>query len=241
MSDASSSAIEGQNLAINKDLIVAMPLLVTAIAATFDVGYFSGIDINYFTLFSLSEHLVFALEALPMALIICAVFVIGILEWDVLTVRHKKEIDPKKRARQLKRQRYLRIIFVVLLGATSLFAYYSQFWEGVVIGLSMLILFIGMMLWPEILRSRRGILAYVSLAILIFSFVYGLNSAQRYLEGKKILHQLILVDGNLDGRIIRSGDLGVLFYDPAGEQISLIRWNRILAVARKRGGRENSN
>lgn len=141
MPDASSPAIEDHNLAINKDLIVAIPLLVTAIAATFDVGYFSGIDINYFTLFSLSEHLVFALEALPMALVVSALFVIGILEWDILTLRHKKEIDPKKRARQLKRQRYLRIILVVLLGATSLFAYYSRFWDGLVFGLSMLIVY----------------------------------------------------------------------------------------------------
>jgi inner membrane protein involved in colicin E2 resistance len=36
----------------------------------FDVGYFFGVGIDYFTLFSLSEHIGFALEALPVALAI---------------------------------------------------------------------------------------------------------------------------------------------------------------------------
>jgi hypothetical protein len=48
-----------------KDYLVILPVIGTVCAVTFDVGYFYGIDINLFTLFSLSEHVLFSIEALP--------------------------------------------------------------------------------------------------------------------------------------------------------------------------------
>ncbi|MBI5313368.1 MAG: hypothetical protein HZB28_09680 [Methylocystis sp.] len=44
--------------------------VAVSVAVTFNLGYFYGIDINLFTLFSLSEHILFAVEALPIAFII---------------------------------------------------------------------------------------------------------------------------------------------------------------------------
>ena len=58
-----------ENFVVSKDFLVLVPLLAAGVALTFDVGYFSGIDINLFTLFTSSEHIVFALEALPLALL----------------------------------------------------------------------------------------------------------------------------------------------------------------------------
>jgi hypothetical protein len=51
-----------------KEIAVLVPVFGSTIAVTYDVGFFWGLDINYFTLFSLTEHLVFAIEALPFAL-----------------------------------------------------------------------------------------------------------------------------------------------------------------------------
>src|SRR4051812_23785803 len=51
-----------------KDFFVLIPLVGTTLAALYEVGFFYGIGISYFTLFSLSEHIVFALTALPLAL-----------------------------------------------------------------------------------------------------------------------------------------------------------------------------
>ena len=51
-----------------KDFFVLSPIIGTALALIYDVGYFYGVGISYFTLFSLSEHIVFALPALPVAL-----------------------------------------------------------------------------------------------------------------------------------------------------------------------------
>jgi hypothetical protein len=53
-----------------KDYFVFVPFVLSAGAVTFDLGYFYGIDIKFFTLFTLSEHLLFALEALPSVFVI---------------------------------------------------------------------------------------------------------------------------------------------------------------------------
>lgn len=58
-----------------KEIAVYVPVLATAIAITYDVGYFWGIDINLFTLFALSDHILFAIEALPMAFCISALLI----------------------------------------------------------------------------------------------------------------------------------------------------------------------
>jgi hypothetical protein len=52
--------------------------LVGLLAVTFDVGYFAAIDLSFFTLFSLPEHLLFAIQALPLAFGVAAL-VIGAL------------------------------------------------------------------------------------------------------------------------------------------------------------------
>ena len=50
-------------------LIPQLPILGGLLAISYDVGYFWGADITYYSLFSLTEHLVFATQALPLAVI----------------------------------------------------------------------------------------------------------------------------------------------------------------------------
>src|SRR5882672_4759524 len=50
-----------------KTAILVIPVLGTLCAITFDVGYFSGIGINYYSVFSPAEHIGFALQVAPMA------------------------------------------------------------------------------------------------------------------------------------------------------------------------------
>jgi hypothetical protein len=52
-----------------KLLSIAGPLLASSLAITYDVGFFFGTGIAFFSFFSLSEHLVFALLSLPLAAI----------------------------------------------------------------------------------------------------------------------------------------------------------------------------
>src|SRR5579862_3972812 len=50
-------------------IIPYLSYLIALLAVTFDVGYFSALDINLFTIFSVSEHLLFSLEAIPTAML----------------------------------------------------------------------------------------------------------------------------------------------------------------------------
>jgi hypothetical protein len=54
------------------------PLIIPAFAFAFNIGYFSAIDIGWFTFFDLSEHIVFALKALPIAIGASIGFEIGL-------------------------------------------------------------------------------------------------------------------------------------------------------------------
>src|SRR5450755_1605834 len=51
-----------------KALTVVTPLFASSIAIIYDVGFFFGLNIGFFTFFTFSEHLVFALQAIPFAL-----------------------------------------------------------------------------------------------------------------------------------------------------------------------------
>ena len=57
-----------------KDFLIPLPIFGTFAAVVFDVGYFYGIDINLFTLFTLSEHILFSIEALPFVFVAISIF-----------------------------------------------------------------------------------------------------------------------------------------------------------------------
>jgi hypothetical protein len=57
----------------------ALAAAVVTFAVAFNVGYFYYVDISLFTLFSLSEHIVFAIRALPVAIAILISFIIVLM------------------------------------------------------------------------------------------------------------------------------------------------------------------
>jgi hypothetical protein len=60
----------------SKDLIAIVPVVATSFAFAYVVGYFLAFDISWFPFFSLSEHTVFAIRALPVAIGVSIVFLI---------------------------------------------------------------------------------------------------------------------------------------------------------------------
>jgi hypothetical protein len=60
-----------------KVLTFAGPLFASSLAITYDVGFFVGIGISFFSFFSLTEHFVFALQSLPFAIPPAALLLMG--------------------------------------------------------------------------------------------------------------------------------------------------------------------
>jgi hypothetical protein len=95
------------------------PLIAATIAVSFDVGCFYAIDISFFTLFSLSEHIVFALEALPIALIILLLITI------ILPAMLSRSLPNRPSTVATSTQKVIAIVvLVILLGALISFVFY---------------------------------------------------------------------------------------------------------------------
>jgi hypothetical protein len=60
-----------------QSLAAVVPILASTFAFAFVVGYFLAFDISWFPFFSLSEHVVFALRALPIAVGASVVFLLA--------------------------------------------------------------------------------------------------------------------------------------------------------------------
>jgi hypothetical protein len=91
-----------------KNLAVLLPVFGTAICVTFDVGYFWGIDINFFTAFSLSEHIVFAIQAVPIAVVAMTLVALAVLAFEIGYKKIRESaFKPKVETRRTLRARVL--------------------------------------------------------------------------------------------------------------------------------------
>src|SRR5471030_1842171 len=59
--------------------VISVPFLASALALTWEIGFFARIRGGSFGLFTLAEHLTFALQALPLALAVTSVAAMGLM------------------------------------------------------------------------------------------------------------------------------------------------------------------
>jgi hypothetical protein len=88
--------------------------LVALLALIFDVGYFGAIDINLFTNFSISEHFLFSVEALPTALLVVFAFlgIYFLMKLFLESAAFRKNMTTKR----------LRFLYLFLLGFLIVFS-----------------------------------------------------------------------------------------------------------------------
>ena len=220
---------------VNKDILAVAPALATAIAISFDVGYFTGIDINYFNMFSLSEHLIFALQPAPFIFGITAMAALAIALWDAMAIRafiKQLEEDAAGRRSQTKRKSWLDewIPLMVLALSLAVQLYFRTFSLAFITAGAIIFVFFGNF-FPEVVLSRRAILAYAAVVCSIGIFIYAYQLALRDLASKSEPHIVTLTEGEIRGQIIRSGERGVLFYVPASSQITLLKWDMAKSIS----------
>jgi len=224
----------------NHAYVAYIPLLGAAVALTFDVGCFSAIDISFFTLFSLSEHIVFAIQALPIAIVLLfpfSIFIIFMLTPD------KQYREPAKLHKGQRIALYIILALIVL----SLISYvgYALYIisrtnpEFFLIVLIILIASFGLFL---IDKSRQSLFT-TSMAVistLVISFVFGYEAGAVYMSDTYetnifttgLAPMIVkLKDGAaIRGRLIRSGERGALFYETASAQLHFILWEGISSI-----------
>jgi hypothetical protein len=209
-----------------KELLVLLPLLGSLLALTFDVGYFWGTDINFFSVFSISEHITFAVQVLPAAIIFAA---IGL--WMAALASYGLQLwndypDLRKKWRRSSRRLALASVFVVIpsffLGWPASTIIYIGIWGAVAVSLAL-----GLRRTPTIL------LPFALIVMLLVAFGFGLDTAAQYRSWKSFNHVVSTSNGALEAKIIRSGERGVLFYSAPNNELRLLPWNEIKGLARK--------
>jgi hypothetical protein len=231
-----------------KELAVLVPVFGTAIAITYDVGFFWGLDINYFTLFSLTEHIVFAIEALPVALGLSFVLTVLFVAYKAAdqrgnekTERETSTLNPQQKyewlqqgAARVRRTSWPWIAFTLAL---ICFAWVSRTLLSLLvfticvalltIGLRINILFF----YPKMIQYSPFVVAtYAVIASLLITFAVGVDVQQRFVRGGKVAHAISLENSELTGRIVRAGERGILFYDPGSREISFVRWDAVKRI-----------
>lgn len=219
----------------NDSYIAYIPLLGGAVALTFDVGYFYAIDINFFTVFSLSEHLVFAIQAFPIAL----VFLITSSVIVVLMGRKQPPpINSSKASRPQRITAYVVLTLIVL--ALILFIGYLLFFtpEMLLVTIELIVLGFGIFLITQTYR-RVFIALMVVLITLTASFLIGYWAGRSNMSTEDtnniFTHSIETITlkhvaAPINGRIVRSGDRGVLLYDRVSNRLRFVLWEAIESI-----------
>jgi hypothetical protein len=229
--------------------LITIPVLGYTLAIVYDVGFFYAIDMRLFSLFSITEHLVFALEALPLAMLIAIIGVLSFFSgWGSarfnLNRIHRRvtssnsEPEPvspaaleilEKKLKILRRQLMWLGILMIVFGAIILFMYLFLF------HLTSLLVFVALSLvtaslsftnaFSEFSKSvvLNSIVVGVLLLTIAIAFAMGIDTARfRLTHGNKAL--VSTPRGDISAMVIRYGDRGLLVYDPSQKQLRLLKW-----------------
>lgn len=228
-----------------KTLTLIGPVLASALAVLYDVGFFTGINVDFFTFFTLSEHLLFALQAIPLAAFTAYTasgFFLG--SWlrarteDKLLAKLEAEPDLEKRkalaAPYLAKVSAFRkwgpaFLICMIAGAGLLLAvglYVAAFAFGMSVVLSML-----RKDWDDFRRLDRKAVAFGAVLLILFlAFLTGYERAGIILRTNTASENIVIDDKPTPARIIRSGERGVLFLSIDTKKLRFIRWDAIKQI-----------
>jgi hypothetical protein len=227
-----------------KVLTFAGPLLASSLAITYDVGFFVGVGIGFFSFFSLSEHLVFALQSLPFAIPPVAVLLLwfttgwygyrlGRRDGTVSTEGIEAKLSNLHSAiKTFVRPRLWlpRLWMGMLIPCIFINAWRGQYAVAFLIGC----LPIYLAKAPDVhaaWKSRSPVLmAICAFAALILSFLIGLQRADAVLNSQSASEMIGIEDKSLPARLIRGGDKGVLFFSLETRKVRFLRWDSIKQI-----------
>ncbi|QIP05752.1 hypothetical protein [Bradyrhizobium symbiodeficiens] len=242
MAEQQTSALGDNTL---KVLTFGGPLLASSLAITYDVGFFVGVGIGYFSFFSLSEHLVFALQSLPFAIPPVAVLLIWVTTgwygyqqgYNDAVASESVDRKSSKLGSLLKRVGMeARTPWALwLMDGMLCLGAFANLWVGqyaMAFMLSALAIYV--LTAPgahKTLRNRLPVLmAICVVAALVLSFLIGLQRADSILKSKDASEMISVDDRSIPARLIRGGDKGILFFSLESRKVRFLRWDSIKQI-----------
>lgn len=230
-----------------KILTVAGPLFASSLAITYDVGFFAGIGIGFFSFFSLSEHLVFALQSLPFAilpvLILLFWFTTGWYSYrlgyqdatasddETKLAKSKPNSMIRWLANYVRLRPWLQRLYVAFTFLFILFGISTGVYAGAFLLVGSLIYAINAPVIHEGWKSRSPFLITACVvATLMFSFLIGAQRAHAIVNSQNASETIGVEDKSIPARLIRGGDRGVLFFSIDAKKVRFLRWDAIKQI-----------
>jgi hypothetical protein len=205
---------------------LTVPMVASAFAFAFVVGYFSAFDITWIPFFSLSEHLVLALRALPVAIVASVAFYFVLSYPDLLSGRRWLPFGIMfvwtvcllLAAYMAFRYRHLGLFSTFVFIAAAAFLYY---------------------LIPLCAKSTTNALFWASnLWVLTLMIGFGSGSAwqvEKLLNVPRSGQDIELTDkSHVVGHLIAAGNTAVLLYDFGEKRVKLLERHDIKGIAEQR-------
>ena len=214
-----------------KDWLVGVPLLASCIAIAYELGSFFPLGSDAFALFSLSDHVLWAISVLPAALFGAAGGLAGLA---LVLIFERKQSAEKKQTEDTKgfvAPRFKIAAFMLAVAIMNLLlVLYVVKSNSAIFALSVLITFLAtlLVLVPEWVRSRTALTgAFLLLALLSFVFAWGSDTTSSTLDGRRI-STFDFGGGNVRKAIlVRSGEHGLLIYDPANRELTFTKMEEL--------------
>jgi hypothetical protein len=201
-----------------KDYLVLLPVSVSAMALSYDVGCFTVYGHMFMGFFSFTEHLVFAVEALPFA--IFGGVAIALIMINLTGPATRPPTSMVKRI----------IVLCILLACAVVSLFILGLWVPGAILFSVAIALIIMSL-PS--PPAAYLLACLALIIPLFlSLAVGIDWAnlQKFYPKQQ---QIVTTSAEFERTVLRAGERGILVLDRVSQQTDFLPWDQIRGVSKK--------
>lgn len=232
MESPKSSDEESRSILSLKEYLIFAPIVGSSLAIAFDVGYFYGLDSGFFSAFSLTEHILFALYATPFAILL---LIGGALEVAImLRIPHNRR-PATGQHRGIFRLRHFdifKIIFttVALASAILEMVVYENYLFGIAV-IAFLVASVIANIVPPLQRDLYVFAFLTPLAGVCLSFSFGALFAQSLIKHAEVDSHIRLSGGrDMAGTFIRSGERGILIYENTSRSFKLVPWTQVTIV-----------
>jgi hypothetical protein len=215
-----------------KDMLIAIPFFASGLALTWEVGFFFVIKGGSFGIFTIAEHITFALQALPVAFVL-AIAIVGMMA-EHHRVPRLVYMPPKQRRRLAQGMLVFSLIMNVFMGVL-IYRYARS--ATVLLPLWIISGFTVVLLpTPELIKRRIMSVIFGFTLSFATAFGFGVDIARYELWSQLPLNKITIGEKGKDAetevaaRIIRSGERGVLYYDPKLAQFGLVPWDSIKRI-----------
>jgi hypothetical protein len=205
-----------------KDIVVLIPLAASTMALTWEIGSF--VPTGGFYYFSVSEHLVSALRALPIAVLTAIGIAVLISVFSPILKQH-----PNWSA-VLLRSKAFGIMMTLGLGLSILAIFRFKVLTALFVYFGVLTFFVTFVIGKAPTRSATGFAVVAGITLLI-TYAVAADSMRGFLNNSGTdLVELATKTEKITGKIIMSGERGVLILRKDSQTLVFVKADEVKSV-----------